>query len=244
MTPAAPFEDWGEHLALGLPGARVVFTTRRGGYSVGPFESLNLGKLTADQPETVDRNRARVRELVGRKLAMVRQVHGATVRRAETLAEPPNLDRGDGIVAVGRERAAVVLTADCLPVAVAGPGSVAMLHAGWRGLAAGILAAGVAAVRELAPADGIVQAAIGPGIRSCCYEVGEEVHDAFLAYGPEVRLGNNLDLAAVAGAQLERAGVEVVHDVGLCTACHPELFFSHRRERGCTGRQAGIAWLS
>lgn len=244
MTLPAPFEEWGEHLAITLSGTRAVFTTRRGGCSTGPFASLNLGRLTDDQPEAVSRNRALIREQVGRRLAMVHQVHGATVRQAETLPEGPDLVKGDGVVSGGPELAPTVLVADCLPVVVTAASVVAMLHAGWRGLADGILAAGVRVARELAPAGGIIQAAIGPGIRACCYEVGEEVHDAFLAYGPVVRVGDNLDLASVARAQLQHAGVEVVHDVGLCTACHPELFFSHRRDQGVTGRQAGIAWLS
>jgi YfiH family protein len=225
----------------------VAFTTRRGGYSDGPFKSLNLGRLTADEPDAVDRNRARVRELVGRRLAMVHQVHGATVHSAETLPEPPNLAKGDGIVTGTPDLAPLVFVADCLPVAVAGTGTVAMLHAGWRGLSDGILATGVAALRSRPAASGAgdaLEAAVGPGIQACCYEVGEEVHEAFASYGPAVRRGNNLDLAAVARLQLQRAGVDVVHDVGLCTACHPELFFSHRRDEGVTGRQAGIAWLS
>jgi len=244
MIAPAPFEVWGEHLAIDLPGARAVFTTRRGGFSSGPFESLNLGRLTSDRPEVVERNRARVAEQVGRRLAMAHQVHGATIHRAEELPGDPQLVQGDGIVAREPDRAPAVLVADCLPVVVAGQGAVAMLHAGWRGLASGIVAAGVAALRESSPADGALQAAIGPGIQACCYEVGQEVHQAFVSYGPAVRRGSNLDLAAVARAQLERAGVEVVHDAGVCTACAEELFFSHRRDRGLTGRQAGIAWLT
>lgn len=244
MIVGDPFEQYDEHLAVGLPGARVVFTTRRGGFSQGPFESLNLGKMTADDPRAVDLNRARVRELAGRPLAMVRQVHGATVHRAETVPDVPNLAEGDGLVAADSDRAAVVLVADCLPVAVAGAGAVAMIHAGWRGLSQGVVAAGLAVLRERAVDAGVLEAAIGPGIGPCCYEVGPEVHEAFAPYGPEVRRGNNLDLAAVARAQLRQAGVQVVHEVGLCTACHPELFFSHRRDRGVTGRQSGVAWLS
>jgi polyphenol oxidase len=143
-----------------------------------------------------------------------------------------------------------VLVADCLPIALTAAGrsnghaAVAMLHAGWRGLAAGIVAEGVRALRELG-ADGAVQAAIGPGAGGCCYEVGDEVHEAFAEHGHHVRNGRKLDLKAIARDQLERAGVETVHDVQLCTICSNEaLFFSHRRDRGVTGRQAGIAWLS
>ena len=138
----------------------------------------------------------------------------------------------------------MVMTADCLPIAVAGGGAVAMLHAGWRGLAGGIVAEGVRAVRELG-AEGPVEAAIGPGAGGCCYEVGEEVHARFAAYGADVRFGRNLDLKAIAREDLVSAGVAVVHDVDLCTICSEEsLFFSHRRDHGITGRQAGVAWLS
>jgi copper oxidase (laccase) domain-containing protein len=117
-----------------------------------------------------------------------------------------------------------------------------MIHAGWRGLASGVLVNGVAALRALG-AHGSLEAAIGPGAGPCCYEVGEEVHAAF---GPDVvRRGRNLDLKAIARAQLETAGVSAVRDVELCTICSdPSLFFSHRRDQGVTGRQAGIAWLN
>jgi copper oxidase (laccase) domain-containing protein len=122
---------------------------------------------------------------------------------------------------------------------------VAALHAGWRGLAGGILAEGVRAVREAAGESGPVGAAIGPGIGGCCYEVGPEVHTAFAGYGPGVRQGGRLDLKATARAALAAAGVDTVHDIGLCTRCgDPALFFSHRRDAGVTGRQAGLAWLT
>jgi copper oxidase (laccase) domain-containing protein len=99
----------------------------------------------------------------------------------------------------------------------------------------------MAALRELG-AHGDVHAAIGPGARGCCYEVGEEVHDRFAAYGAR-RGARNLDLATVARAQLVAAGATAVHDVGLCTMCAGEaLFFSHRRDAGVTGRQAGVVW--
>ena len=138
----------------------------------------------------------------------------------------------------------MALTADCLPIAIAGPDAVAMVHAGWRGLAGGVIAEGVRAVSGLS-AGGALAAAIGPGAGPCCYEVGEDVHAAFSADGPGVRRGRNLDLKAIAQRQLERAGVDQVYDVGLCTICSEDsLFFSHRRDNGVTGRQAGIAWLS
>ena len=138
----------------------------------------------------------------------------------------------------------MVLVADCMPVALACPGAVAMLHAGWRGLALGVIEQGVRAVRDLG-GDRAIIAAIGPGAGPCCYEVGEEVHARFAHLGPLARNGDNLDLKAIARAWLLEAGVAAVHDVGMCTICSdPSLFFSHRRDDGLTGRQGAVAWLS
>ncbi len=140
--------------------------------------------------------------------------------------------------------APTALTADCLSIAVAGDGAVAMLHAGWRGLAGGVIAAGVLGLRE-AGAAGPLSAAIGPGAGGCCYEVGPEVHEAFADHPEHVHRGANLDLAAAARFELVRAGVHEIHEIGMCTICSdPSLFFSHRRDRGVTGRQAGVAWLT
>lgn len=236
----------GDHLVVDLPGATVLFTTRRGGVSTGPYESLNLGRFTEDRPEAVMRNRALIQDELGIRFAYGRQVHGRTVL---THTEQPPRDGhtaadADGQATVVRGIAPMVLTADCVPVALAGDGAVAMLHAGWRGLAANIVEAGVLALRELG-ADGRFSAAIGPGAGPCCYEVSDDVRGEFAAYGPAVRDGRNLDLKAVAHRQLAAAGVDQVVDVGMCTICSERsLFFSHRRDGGVTGRQAGIVWLS
>ena len=261
MRLPEPFYVRDEHLAIALPGAEAVFTTRRGGFSEGPYASLNLGRLTDDRAEAVQRNRARLQERVGVRPAHIRQVHGTLVR-AVTDADDPfiaplpeegiELPEADGQATRLRGVAPMVLTADCLPIAVAGRGlggaqngaAVVMLHAGWRGLAGGIVAEGVSALQKLG-ADGPLEAAIGPGAGGCCYEVGDAVREAFEEYGDRVRRGRNLDLKAIARSQLERAGVETVHDAELCTICSGEdLFFSHRRDRGVTGRQAGLVWLS
>ena len=232
-----PFRRRGEHIEIELPCARAVFTTRRGGHSRGPYESLNLGRLTDDDPDCVRRNRAEVEAELGVPLTLVRQVHGKQVLTVTGPSEPP-LPEADGQATASRGVAPTVLTADCLPIALAADGAVAMLHAGWRGLAAGVIDEGVRALREVG-GDGPISAAIGPGAGPCCYEVGEEVLSVFGELGP------NLDLKAIARARLEHAGVATVHDVGLCTICSaPDLFFSHRRDRGVTGRQAGIAWLT
>jgi|SRR5579875_1008495 len=250
VIPPEPFHWCGEHLAIELPGARALFTTRRGGVSEGPFASLNLGRLTDDQPAAVAANRERLQARLPARMAMIRQVHGTRLRRVETVAAASGphprgpLPEADGQLTTVPGVAPLVLTADCLPIALAGGGAAAILHAGWRGLADGIIARGVAALRELAGERMPLVAAIGPGAGGCCYEVGEEVLARF-SHHPEARRGSHLDLKAVAREQLAAAGVAVVHDVGLCTICSPSrLFFSHRRERGITGRQAGIVWLS
>jgi hypothetical protein len=118
-----------------------------------------------------------------------------------------------------------------------------MVHAGWRGVAAGVLEAGVDAVRRLADEGSATAAAIGPGAGPCCYEVGAEVLHAFAAH-PDAVHEDRIDLKAIAAARLRDAGVGEVHDLGMCTICTPDLFFSHRRDDGVTGRQAGLAWLT
>jgi YfiH family protein len=245
-----PFYWWAEHLAIDLPGARAVFTTRRGGYSRGAFASLNLGRLTGDDPDAVARNRELLQSRLPARLAMIRQVHGSCVLRpaaVEAVSGPApqgELEEADGQATATGGIAPLVLTADCLPIAVAGGGAAAILHAGWRGLAEGIIERGVQAVRELGGTTGQLVAAIGPGAGSCCYEVGEEVHQRFSGHAA-ARRGDKLDLKAVAAERLEAAGVSTVHDAGLCTICTPSwLFFSHRRDQGRTGRQAGIVWLT
>jgi YfiH family protein len=231
-----------------LPGARVAFSTRRGGVSEGPYDSLNLGILTEDDPARVRENRERLVAglgLGGAPVAMGRQVHGAGLR---TWSQPPSPEQAayrgpveelaevDGHVTDVPGLALLVLAADCLPVALADGEQVAMLHCGWRGVAAGILERGAAAFRET-PA-----AVVGPGIGQCCFEVGPEVLEAF-ADVPEAADGRMLDLRRVADARLRAAGVESVEHVDLCTHCREDLFFSHRRDGGVTGRQGGIAWL-
>jgi YfiH family protein len=237
-----PFYRLHEHAAIDLPGAHAVFTTRRGGHSGGPYASLNLGLKTDDAPDRVLANEQRLEELVGVRIARCHQVHGTEIVAADSV--PVKSPQADGQITTTPGVAPMVLVADCLPIVLAAPGAVVVLHAGWRGLAAGIIDRGVRALRD-AGAQGPVAAAIGPGVGGCCYEVGPEVHAAFADYGSEVRDGPRIDLKAVAARALARAGVGQTHDVGLCTMCSDQsLFFSHRRDRGVTGRQAGVAWLS
>lgn len=220
-------------LAVELPGANVLFTTREGGVSEGPYTSLNLGLWTEDDPAAVQENRRRVAERAGAVLQQGRQVHGARV-----VVDSEEIEDADGQVATRPGVAPIVLVADCLPIALTGPGGVAMLHAGWRGLAAGIVQEGVRALGGEGAA-----AAVGPGAGVCCYEAGDEVHAAFVHLGPSVRRGRHADLRRVAALQLEAAGVARVQHVDLCTMCDGR-FFSHRRDGGVTGRQAGVAWRS
>jgi hypothetical protein len=231
------FREHGDHLAIDLDGATALFTTRHGGISEGPYASLNLGRRTGDDGARVEANRERLGEVAGHdwgRFARAIQVHGTRVRRVEAVPrrEDP-WEEADGHVTELAGVPALVFVADCLPIALAGDGGVAMVHAGWRGLAGGIVAEAAAAL-----GGGPLRAAIGPGIGPCCYEVGDEVRAAFGTSGPTV------DLKAIARERLTAAGVETVHDCGLCTIHDPERFFSPRRDRGVTGRQAGVAWRS
>ena len=214
----------------------VVFTTREGGVSEGPYASLNLGRLTGDEVERVDENRRRVCAEVGAdvsRLALNRQVHSTLVHRAEPGARG---EPGDGLWTDERDLPVLAMTADCLPVALVradGPPAVAVLHVGWRGLLDGIVARGVACVGTTQA----VRAAIGPAIGPCCYEVGPEVAEPFrAAFGDDVVHGRNLDLWTAAERALNAAGVDDVHRVDLCTSCNPDRFFSHRR----TGKPRGV----
>jgi polyphenol oxidase len=236
----APFVWQGEHLVAELGhGARALFTTRRGGVSRAPFASLNLGPWTEDAPDAVAANRERALALTGcEELLHGRQVHGADVVRdgAGDVAD------ADGQATARPGVATAVLTADCLPVALATPGAVAMVHAGWKGLACGVLEEGVRAVRELdGRDDGPLVAAIGPAARGCCYEVGDEVREA-LGHDP-AGAHATIDLAHHAAELLFGCDADAVLDCGLCTMCtDPSLFFSHRRDGPRTGRQGGLAW--
>lgn len=234
-------------LEAGLPGARAAFTSRQGGVSEGDYAALNLGLLTGDGEGAVRENRARAAaalELDPGSVLLGRQVHGTEVMVSDAAPRPSHYEARvagsppevDGQATARPGLAPLVLVADCLPVALQGPGGVAMIHCGWRGLAGGIVERGVDAV-------GATAAAIGPGIGPCCYEVGPEVLAAFEGVPEGVASGRMLDLPAVARSLLSRAGVGEVADAELCTSCEPELFFSHRRDRGSTGRQGGFAWI-
>jgi polyphenol oxidase len=215
---------------------RVVFSTRIGGVSEGPFESLNLGRMTSDEPERVEENRRRLCAEVGADFALLtlnRQVHSATVHRATAGSRGVP---GDGLWSDEAGVPMLKIAADCLPIAVAranGRAALLLLHAGWQGLLEGIVDAGVAALGH-----GRLAAVVGPGIGPCCYEVGEDVAGPYrLAFGREIVDEGRLDLWTAAEHALLRAGCDSVERTDLCTSCHPELFFSHRRDGARTGRQ-------
>jgi hypothetical protein len=230
----------------GTGTGRVGFGSRVGGVSEPPYDTLNLGVLTDDADAAVVENRRRLAAAVGIAPSHVPiglQVHKADIAVHEEPQDPSpfaepgtRLEEVDGHVVRHTGLAPLVLTADCLPIALAGPGGVAMLHCGWRGLAAGIVARGAALIEARS-------AAIGPGIGPCCYEVGPEVLDAFAELGEGIADGRMLDLPEVARRTLARAGVEQVESAGLCTFCEADLFFSHRRDQGVTGRMGNLAWI-
>jgi YfiH family protein len=228
-----------------LPGARVWFSTRNGGVSEGPYESLNLGILTDDEADRVTENRGRLAREAGLEpaaIAMGWQVHGTELRQWDGPPDPgvagyaapgADLPRVDGHLTDAAGVGLLVLVADCLPVALSGGGRVAMLHCGWRGLADGVVE------RALARFDEPPAAAVGPGIGPCCYEVGAEVLERFAGLDGVAR-GRMLDLRAIAEHELRGGGVQRIEHVDHCTSCRADLYFSHRRDAGVTGRQGGL----
>jgi YfiH family protein len=231
-------------------GTTVAFSGRQGGVSDGPYASLNLGALTADGPANVAENRRRVVATAGGDGAtatMAWQVHGGDLR--EVTEHPSSgvflrpgeepFPKSDGLVTSVPGRAMTLLTADCLPIAIARQdgGRLALLHAGWRGLEAGIAEAGVAAV------GGTAAAAVGPGAGPCCYEVGDDVAERLRSrFGDDVVRDGRADLWLCAQRALERSGVASVAVAGECTICTPERYFSHRRDKGVTGRQGVVGF--
>ena len=220
-------------IVVELEGARVAFTERSDG-SVGRTDPA----VEVESPAEVAADRARVAGECGiapENVLRGRQVHGPDVRVGR--AGDPDDVEADG-QATGDPAAAVcVHVADCLPVILAESSTVAALHGGWRGLHAGIVERGVAQLNDAANA----QAVIGPGIGPCCFQVGDEVREAFAEFDAEVE--DRIDLPLVAEKLLNAQGVTDVRHTRLCTACDPR-FFSHRRDGSETGRQMALAWLT
>lgn len=224
--------------------AEVTFTTRTGGVSRAPYESLNLADHVGDDPDAVTENRRRVaRGIAGvpddpERWVWLRQVHGARVVRADD-ASVSGVD-ADAVVTTVDGLPLAILVADCVPIALATQHAVGAVHAGWKGLEAGVVANAVSA---LGPGD--VRALVGPSINACHYAFGED-DLARLAerFGPGVvsRTVDGkpaLDLPAAVVAALAEVGVHDVATAAPCTADAPDRYFSHRRD-GVTGRQAMI----
>jgi YfiH family protein len=223
------------------------FTTRSGGVSPPPWDALNLGGAVGDDPERVALNWERLRVAVGLRFARARQVHGDRIITATEPHDPR--EDADAIATAQSGVAACVSVADCVPLLLADPrsGAVVAVHAGWRGTLAGIASTAVAFLSERFGADpGEVLAAVGPSIGPCCYEVDPALAARFAAaFGPAVandsRAQPRLDLWMANERALGAAGLRPAHvDVlGKCTSCDPDRFYSHRRDRGQTGRQVG-----
>jgi YfiH family protein len=220
------------------PGYIVAFTTRVGGVSEGVYASLNLTRGTGDDAAKVEENRRLACEALGlpyERLAFNRQVHSPTVHRAGpgSRGEP-----GDGLWSDELLLPMLAMSADCLPIAIArtgGPRALAVLHAGWRGLAEGVISEGVDALRGDSTEN--LAAVVGPAIGPCCYEVGAEVSALF---DEDLTVNGKLDLWRAAERALQAAGVQRVERVDLCTRDNPDLFFSHRRDGRARGVQGVI----
>lgn len=210
-------------------GARIFFFTRLGGVSEPPYDSLNVSRKVGDGAEAVEENLTIIRRAMDdRPAAWVRQVAGDTVVR---VSGPGLAGEADALVTTESHLCLSVAVADCVPIALVGADRVAMVHSGWRGTLAGV--SGKAA-RELGGSG--VRAYIGPSIRRCCYEVSEDLAGQFAAaFGDDVVSGRYLSLQDAIRIDLEGAGVEV-SDLGLCSGCRPDLFYSHRMQKPVTGR--------
>ncbi|HUW36212.1 MAG TPA: peptidoglycan editing factor PgeF [Rhodocyclaceae bacterium] len=239
--------DW---IVPGWPApaaVRALATTRAGGVSVPPYHGCNLATHVGDEPRAVAENRRRLGSALPAEPLWLAQVHGTRVVNAE---EAESGIEADACVARSAGRVCAVLTADCLPVLLADDAGsvVAAAHAGWRGLAAGVLEQTVA-VMAVAPARLVVW--LGPAIGPAAFEVGQEVREIFCAHDPAAagafaandRGRWQCDLAALARQRLARAGVARVFGGGLCTYSDPGRFYSYRRD-GVTGRMASLIWLA
>jgi hypothetical protein len=241
-------------LAWEAGGVSAAFPSREGGVSAPPFDTLNLGLSVNDRPEDVLENRRRLCAAIGlppERLVIPGQVHGTTlawVGEAEAgrgaLDSPGVIREHDGLLTAEAGVGLVISYADCVPIVIVAEGDsgplFATVHAGWRGMIAGI--AGKAAA-ELAAHGRLLAAAVGPSIGPCCFAVDDELRRRFEARFPGSAGATTVDLWRCARMDLEAAGVPpaAVSVAGLCTASDAR-FFSHRRDAGATGRHLAIAW--
>ena len=218
-------------------GVLAGFTARLGGVSKPPYDTLNLAVRVGDERADVMENRWRAAAAVGfdsERLALALQVHAADLIDVSP-GDAGVLGEGDGLFTAAPGPVLAILAADCAPVVLWGERGVAIVHAGWRGLVAGVVAKGVERVGE------VHAAWVGPAIRACCYEVGPEVIEAFRAAGLPVADGSHVDPGRAAGAVLRAAGAERVAVCDVCTSCD-RRFFSYRRD-GLTGRHGAFVSL-
>ena len=228
------------------PGVRALITTRTGGASTGAYASMNLGFATEDDPAAVQENRRRLRHVLPSEPRWLKQVHGTCVVLADTLTERVE---ADAAVACGPRIVCAILVADCIPVLLTdGAGTVvAAAHAGWRGLAGGVIERTVEVMRRHSRTELI--AYIGPGIGRDAFQVGRDVYDAFTsrdaeaagAFAPDGPDKWRADLPALVRRALAACGVLHVHGDAPCTYSDPARFFSYRRDR-TTGRMAALIW--
>lgn len=228
---------WYDDPAARADGVLVAFTARLGGVSKAPFDTLNLAVRVGDERSDVMENRRRAAAAAGfdaDRIALALQVHAADVLDVAP-GDSGVLGEADGLFATEPGPVLAILAADCAAVALAGERGIALVHAGWRGLVAGVIAKGVERVGE------VHAAWVGPSIHSCCYEVGPEVVAAFGAAGLPVADDSHVDPGRAAVAALRDAGVEHVTMSEICTSCDPR-FFSYRRD-GLTGRHGAFVSL-
>lgn len=240
------------------PGVQAFCTTRIGGVGVAPYDTLNLGLGAGDLPETVLANRRLLGHLVPTDPRWLKQVHGVRVvdaDHAQTFAQSVNPPEADASVTTSPDRVLAVLTADCLSVVLSDQHGTVLgaAHAGWKGLAAGVLEQTLAFMRHKQPLASGWRAWIGPGIGADSFQVGADVCDAFASElvaqprlccpDPVVPERWRLDLAGLAQYRLEKMGVMKIELSHCCTVTKPKQFFSYRRDRQ-TGRMATLAWLA
>jgi YfiH family protein len=231
----------------GWPGVRVLYSTRIGGLSPPPFESLNLHFGRGDAEHRVRENRRRFFLATGideHCVTLTRQVHSSRINVIRGAGEAPH---GDGMITDQEGFFLGIFTADCLGIFLFAPpaNAIGAIHAGRKGLAASVVENGVRALCETYQVDpGCIQALCGPSIGPCCYEIGEELRSGFKDnYITERMHRIYLDLWGIAADQLADAGVRKVYLPHICTACNPDLFFSYRVSGGMVGENLGLIGL-
>ncbi len=228
---------------------KALQTTRQGGVSAAPYDSLNLGDHVGDSPMAVERNRQLLSALLPGEPVWLKQVHGVDVANADVASCLP---QGDACIATRPGAVCVVMTADCLPVLLCDDqgSAVGAVHAGWRGLCKGVIESTVRAMNT--PPPNLI-AWLGPAIGPAAFEVGAEVRQAFLekqsqsdgAFVPVPGKGNKYlaDIYLLARQRLQALGIHRIHGGGWCTHADRERFFSYRRD-GATGRMGTFIWLA